>query len=210
MKLRSVLVLVVVLLFAQGALSSSRSRAKRPVAASAKRVVGNIRQVDFLNYSYPSSLCHKEFGRQGIGIAVRVRNGRLENDAVYFGVVNDKVLYGDLTADGKEDAAVHVACGEKGANFGLNEILVYTLRNGRVVLLGKITDDDLTRDYSRHYPNQGYFYAAMRVDVRNGRLMIDCGVEGSMAQPTFVATLEYVWRSGLVLSGKPQRRPFRR
>ena len=58
-----------------------------------------IRNVDFLNLSYPSTLCHNEYGGDGLGQNVQVSDGEFklqrgkdENVFVYFGVVNNKVL----------------------------------------------------------------------------------------------------------------------
>lgn len=72
---------------------------------------GSARQIDFLNFTYQSSLCAREFGRDGIAGTVEIHNGEFKNEEAYFGVVEDKILYGDLTGDGRDEAIIHVGCG---------------------------------------------------------------------------------------------------
>ncbi|MFS8087082.1 MAG: hypothetical protein ACMG6H_15720, partial [Acidobacteriota bacterium] len=138
MKRQMILRLMMILLCATSYMAQSRSR--QPMSTSSPNAVTDIRKVDFRNFNYHSSLCSKEYGRKGIRPAVRVSNGEFKNRNVYFAVTDDKIIYADVTSDGREDAIVPVACGATGANFNLSEIYVYTIQDGRVTFLAGIDD----------------------------------------------------------------------
>jgi hypothetical protein len=143
--------LMIILLYATsgGAQSKSKQSGSTPGSAT----VSDIRQVDFLNFSYPSSLCSQEYGKQGIGKMVRVRKGEFKYKNVYFAVADHKVIYGDVTGDGQEEAIIPVDCGAVMANFSRSEIYIYTIKAGRRALLAEISDKDMERDYRRYYPD---------------------------------------------------------
>jgi hypothetical protein len=189
---------------------SAQARRKLPSSAPRPSIVTDIRQVDFLNFTYHSSLCSKDIG-QGIGATVRVRKGEFKNKDVSF-VVDKKIIYGDVTSDGREEAIVNIGCGENIANFSLSEVFIYTIQNGRATLLAEINDKDMQRDYSSYYRNGELWRIADNgVKVRNGNLAIEKFAEGSMSVPDYIVTLEYRLNGvNLTLSGKPQRRNFRR
>lgn len=116
-----------------------------------------IRSIDFLNFTYDPSLCSQEYWADGDGRNVRLKKGEFkaqkssdENVYAYLGIVNNKIFYGDLTNDGNEAAVVHIACGLSRANFGLNDIFIYALRNLIHFLLARITDNKIERDYKRY------------------------------------------------------------
>ncbi len=94
-------------------------------------------KVDFRNFTYHSSLCSQEFGKKGIGKTVRVRKGEFKNKNVYFAVKDNKVIYGDVTGDAREDAIVPIGCGAIMANFSLSEVYIYTIEDGRTTLLAE-------------------------------------------------------------------------
>jgi len=71
-------------------------------AAQTKPAVNDIRKVDFLNFTYNPTQCSQEYGRQGIGRIVNVKDGEFKNKSVYFSVMSDKIIYADLTGDGKD------------------------------------------------------------------------------------------------------------
>lgn len=179
----------------------------RPRASSA----GGIRRVDFLNFTYHSQLCSKEL--KGIPAVVRVHAGEFKTDDVYFGVLDKKVLYGDVTGDGIEEAIVTVGCGETQANFGFSEVFVYAMKSGTASLLASLNDDGIKEDYVRYYPNGDRFtewWGIRNLKTRNGALEIDALVDGSHAMPQYVATLIYRWDGrSLSLNGKPRRQAFR-
>src|ERR1041385_9466790 len=127
----------------------AQSKSKQSGSTPGSALVTDIRKVDFLNFTYPSTLCSMEFGKQGIGKTVRVREGEFKNKSVYFAVVADKVIYGDVTGDGREEAIVPVDCGTITANFSRSEIYIYTINDGRPTLVAEISDKDMEQDYRR-------------------------------------------------------------
>lgn len=209
MKRQTVLCLMIILLCAAGGVAQSRRQ--RPSSTSRSNTVNDIRQVDFLNFTYHSSLCSQEFVRDGIGKTVRVRRGEFKNKDVYFGV-DKRMVYGDVTGDGREDAVVSIGCAERMANFGFSEIYLYAIQAGRATLLAEINDKDMERDYRRSYPDAELFWGITNsgVKVRNGNLEIEVFADGSHATPQYIVTLEYRLSNGTFsLNRRPQRRAFR-
>lgn len=200
MKRRMILGLMMILPCATSGVAQSHS--EQPTAT-------DIRKVDFLNLTYPSSLCSKEYGSEGIGKEVRVRDGEFKNKDVYFAVADNRIIYADMTSDGHEDAIVPVECGAITANFALSEVYLYTIQNGSAKLLAAISDKDMERDYRRHYPEAESYWGINEngLRVKNGTLEIDILAEGPHASPQYVVTLEYrLSGKALSLIGKPQRR----
>ncbi len=206
---KCVFCLAVILLCA--ACSSAQSRRRRPRLTPRPNTVTDIRQVDFLNFTYHSSLCSQEFQRDGIGKTVHVHNGEFKNKEVYFGVVDNKIIYGNITGDGSEEAIIEIGCGQHIANFGLSEIFIYTLQNGSAISLAELNDNDMKRDYQRYY-SDGTLWRIIDngVTTRDGNLVIEMFAEGSHAIPQYIATFEYDWNNGMfILNKRPQRRIFK-
>jgi hypothetical protein len=198
--------LMILLCVASGA---AQSQGERPGSTPSSAAATDIRKTDFLNFTYHSSLCSQEYGSNGIGKAVRVRDGELKNKDVYFAVAADRIIYADVTGDGHEDAIVPIDCGAITANFALSEVYVYTIKNGDATLLAAITDKDLERDYRRHYPDAESYWGIDEngLRVKNGNLDIDVLADGPHASPKHIVTLDYrVSGEALHLIGKPQRR----
>jgi hypothetical protein len=208
MRRRMISCLIILLCVTSGV---AQSRSKRPRSRPGPAAVTDIRKVDFLNFTYHSSLCSQEYGRKGVGKIVRVGNGEFKNKNVYFAVADKKIIYADVTGDGREDAIVPIGCGAITANFALSEVYLYTVRNGRVTLLAEISDKDMERDYRRHYPDAESYWGVNEngLKVKNGNLEIDVLADGPHASPQYIVTLEYRLRGEtLRLIGKPQRRSF--
>jgi hypothetical protein len=208
MKRQMTLCLMIFLLCVTSGVAQSRS--KRPGSTSGSNTVTDIRKVDFLNFTYHSSLCSQEYGRKGIGKIVAVRKGEFKNKNVYFTVADNKIIYADVTGDGREDAIVPIDCGANTANFSLSEVYVYTIQDGRATLLAEINDKDMERDYRRSYPDAESYWGITEngLKVKDGNLAIDVLVDGPHASPKYIVTLEYrLSGKTLRLNGKPQRRP---
>ena len=176
---------------------------------SVAQSVTDIRKVDFLNFTYNPTQCSQEYGRQGIGRMVKVKDGEFKNKSVYFSVVSDKIVYADLTGDGKDEAIVPVDCGAMGANFSRSEVNVYTLENGRAALLAATNDKIMERDYRASYPDSDGYWGINEngIKVNSGNLQIEVMVDGPHAAPKYIATLEYgLSGKALKLKGKPARR----
>lgn len=183
----------------------AQSRSEQPSSAT----VTDIRKVDFLNFTYRSSLCSQEYGSQGIGKTVRVRDGELKNKNVYFAVAADKIIYADVTSDGREDAIVPVDCGAITANFARSEVYIYTIQNGSATLLAEISDKDMERDYRSYYPDAESYWGINEngLRVKDGTLNVDVLADGPHAAPQYIVTLEYrLSGEALRVIGKPQRR----
>jgi hypothetical protein len=204
MKRRMILCLMITVLCVTSGIAQSSSAQPTPTPGSAP----DIRKVDFLNFTYHSSLCSQEYGK-GIGKSVRVRNGEFKNKNVYFAVAGDKFIYADVTGDGHEDAIVPIDCGAIGANFSLSEVYIYTIQKGRSTLLAGISDKDMERDYRLHYPDAESYWGVNEngFRVKDGNLEVDVLAEGPHASPQYVVTLEYrLSGETLRLIGKPQRK----
>jgi hypothetical protein len=187
----------------------AQSSSKQPSSTPSSATVTDIRKVDFLNFTYPSSLCAQEYGKKGIGKTVRVRKGEFKNKNVYFAVEEDKIIHGDVTGDGREEAIVPIDCGAITANFSRSEIYIYTIKDGRPTLVAAISDKDMERDYRRSYPDSESYWGVTGNDlkVRNGNLEIEVYADGPHASPKYMVTLEYgLSGASFGLIGKPQRR----
>ena len=199
--------LMIILAYATSGVAQSKS--KQPSSTPGSATVTDIRKVDFLNFSYPSTLCSVEFGKQGIGKTVVVRKGEFKNKSVYFSVIEDKVIYGDVTGDGREEAIVPVDCGAITANFSRAEIYIYTLKDGHPALVAELSDKNLEQDYRRSYPEAESYWGLTGegFKIRNGSLEIEVLADGSHAAPQYIVTLEYhLSGERFSLLGKPQRR----
>lgn len=171
--------------------------------------VTDIRKVDFRNFTYSSSLCSQEYGRQGIARIVRVTNGEFKNRNAYLTVDDKSITYADVTGDGHEDAIVPIACGATAANFSRSEVHIYTIQNGRAMFLAGITDKDLERDYRANYPDADGYWGINEngIKTNKGNVVIEVLADGPHAAPKYVATLEYHLNGKtLRLSGKPTRK----
>jgi len=199
MKRQPILPLMVSLLWVASGVAQSRG-------------VTDIRKVDFLNFTYRSSLCSQEHGKMGIGKRVSVHDGEFKNENVYFAVAGSGIIYADVTGDGREDAIVPVECGAITANFSHSEIHVYTIKKEHATLLAAISDKDMERDYRRHYPDAESYWGVNEggLEVKSGHLEVNVLADGSHASPQYVVTLEYrLDGKTLRLVGKPERRSFR-
>jgi hypothetical protein len=208
MRRQMILCLMVILPCATSGTALSGSR--RPASTPTSNTLTDIRKVDFLNFTYHSSLCSQEYGRQGIGKIVPVRKGEFKKKNVYFTVANDRIIYADVTGDGHEDAIVPIDCGATAANFSRSEVYIYAVQNGRATLLAEISDKDVERDYRRSFPDAESYWgiAEKGLKVNTGNLEIEVLVDGPHASPKYIATLEYrLSGKTLSLNGKPQRRP---
>lgn len=195
--------LVPILLLVESGVAQTRREQTKP--AQVKSGITDVRRIDFLNFTYQSSLCSEVFG---IPKTVKVRRGKFQNNDFYYRVAANKIIYGDVTADGRQDAIVHIRCGGFAGNFSDSEIFIYTLQNRRAKLLAELDSKDMERDYIRYYPG-GFLVGITNngVKVENGHLVIEMFAEGSNATPEYIATLDYeLSGASLALSGKPKRR----
>ena len=196
--------LITLLCAASGVAHASKQRNSKP-----KPEPTDIRKVDFLNFGYQSNLCSQEFGKKGIPRIVNVRKGEFKNKSVYFSVVADKIIYADVTGDGREDAIVPLECGAMGANFSRSEVNIYSM-DGGLTLVATTNDKELEKDYRANYSDADSYWGFNEngIKVSNGNVQFEVLTDGSHAAPKYIVTLEYSWSAmTLSLKGKPQRRP---
>ena len=203
MKRQMILCLMMISLCAATGVAQSTS--KQPSSAT----VTDIRKVDFRNFTYSSSLCSQEYGRQGIGKIVRVHDGEFKNKNVYFTVDDKSIIYADVTGDGHEDAIVPIDCGSAAANFFRSEIHIYTIQNGRAMFVAGITDKDMERAYRANYSDaEGYWGINENgIKTNNGNVVIEVLADGPHAGPKYIVTMEYHLNGKTFrLNGKPPRK----
>lgn len=162
----------------------------------------DIKKVDFNNFTY-SALCGGESEKDAL--SVTVKNGTIKNIRTVNGVTetidedlptyfnSNKPLYYDLTGDGKEEAVVVTECNTGGtANF--TEGYVFTLKNGKPVLIFRIEGGD--RAYGSLVSIK--FSKATLIVKRNDPL------NGAECCPLFTKTRKYIWNGKtFVPTGKP-------
>jgi hypothetical protein len=202
-----ILCAMIILLCVTSGVAQSTSKQAGSTPGSAP--VTDIRKVDFLNFTYHSSLCSREYRRQGIGKIVRVRKGEFRTKNAYFSVTDNRIVYADVTGDGREDAIVPIDCGANAANFSRSEIYVYGIENGRATLLAETGDKVMERDYRRSYPDAESYWGVNEngVKVKDGHLEIEVLADGSHASPKYSVTQEYRLNGKtLTLVGKPRRK----
>jgi hypothetical protein len=127
--------------------------------------VHSIREIDFKNFSYsklPTGKCSMS--------KVRVHDGKYGSVANFsprvtprggcWAVNVGQIEYGDVTGDGREDAMV-VLYAEAGGTESSNDVFVYSLRNGRPVLLWKFETGDRAEG------------GLIKLYAENGKLVVD-------------------------------------
>ena len=163
-------------------------------AARAQRGAGDIRAVDFQNFTYRNTSC-------GPG-AIRARGGKFEKktgeyEGIYFSV--EKVVYGDLDGDGRDEAAVFTLC-NTGGTGQFTESTVFTMRGGRAVPLVSTGIGDRA-DGGVH-----------DVRIAGGRLVEERyghGPNSGACCPEFIETTNYGLRGRrLVKIGRTQRKKY--
>ena len=109
------------------------------VAPSPAPAAGDIRRVDFRNFTYPA-LCAEE---NGLGGGIPVRDGEYAKEdefgRLYFSIIS--VSYGDLTGDTAPEAAVTAIC-NTGGTGQFSEGMVFSMQEGKPVLIDRIEGGD--------------------------------------------------------------------
>ena len=145
-----------------------------------------IRQVDFMNRTY-----------RGAEATVQVRNGRWqsaqEGDNSFVNV--DRVIYGDLTGDGREEAVVTLGESEGGSGY-FTRGEIYTLRDGQVVMVAEVEGGDR---------GSGGIH---NIRIEGGQLIVE-RLEGAANNPEQIETTTYRLNgSNLTQVGEVRRRPY--
>ena len=184
--------------------ASSLKKILSGAAGGGSQATSDIRKVDFLNYSYQSSVCAENAEVPKI---VKVSGGEFKDGTKFYSVADKKVVYADLDGDGSEDAAVRIICGDAAGTLRNFEVHIFTFQDGKAKPLAQFTDRNIERDYKKFYP-AGIIFPFEEGDLKfqNGNLVVESLADGSFAGPENLATFKYKLNGGkFVLSGKPTR-----
>ncbi len=184
-----------------------------------------IRRIDFRNFTYPLSQSSSEL--YGVR-SLRVRNGKWSNglpetDTNWQAFTVRKVLYGDLTGDGQEEAVVLTQWDQVGANPENStgqEVYVYALRGRESTLIVGPDGLDYWHDYDRYQKSDdmcnNWIFGMAPAAVQNGLLVIHLVAGGRFCKRpgAYAVTMKYrVQGNRLVLTSPPlkvwRRQPWR-
>ena len=160
-----------------------------------------------MNRLYPPN----EFGFTTGMEWLRVTNGRYEDredpsslSFLYFEVMD--VGFGDLTGDGREEAAVVAIYGSNSGSFFRTDTYIFSCVGRRVHLIGILKQSRIAEDSNMAVQES----VRNPVRVRNGTLLVTHGTEGSRPSPEFITTFRYrIIRGRLFPQGHPIRRRTR-
>jgi hypothetical protein len=101
----------------------------------------NIRQIDFNNFTYQTFCADEDLRQIPVKNSEFLQESQTEDNAtrLYFKVFS--VSHGDLNGDGKEEAFVMTLC-NRGSETYLSEGFVFTLKNGKPMLVTRIEGGD--------------------------------------------------------------------
>lgn len=185
-------------------------------ASSSVNVANSLRRVDFRNFTYPLDEYHaKEYKVS----SVRVKKGRFifsrDRDYGPDGLAVTKIIFGDLTGDGQEEAAVITAIGfiDSGTSQQApgSYAYIYTMENGQPVLL-KIFDavsfdSDAEKYYGDYYRDDTSLFYAGVTNIQSGLLVVESLAGGARCCPEYEVTMKFRWDGQrFILSGNPQRK----
>ena len=104
-------------------------------------------------------------------------------------------------------AIVPLYCDTYG-NFFISEVFLYTIRNGEPLLLARLPENIVERDYKKYYPD-GFTWAIKRVEANKGKLIIHKSADGSHACPESSVRFDYAWNGeSFVLAGTQVEAPL--
>ena len=164
----------------------------------------NVREADFKDLAYPLNEPGFTAGREWL----RVSQGRYEDREIptsvsflYFQVTN--IVFGDLTGDGKEEAAVVAIYGSNSGSFFLTDTYVFGCLAGRLKLIGVLKQSRIQKDTGM------LVHESVKdpAQITKGSLFVTHGTEGARPSPEFVTTFRYkISGRKLLLQGRPARR----
>ncbi|MDT5063797.1 MAG: hypothetical protein QOH63_4256 [Acidobacteriota bacterium] len=168
----------------------AQSRNKKPPAAPTQQAVIDIRQIDFKNFIYTLDARSYKL-RDGYYAEAIAAGAQWE-----LGMV-DGPFYGDLTGDGKDEVAFVLSHGTAQAPSAA-EARVYTLRNGRPVLLETFIVADSINCELDHY-----------IEIEDGMISVE-RVYGKDARCDHNEVTQYRWNANRFMPvGATKRIPCR-
>ena len=169
------------------------------VSAVAYAKCFNIRNVNFGNRVYPLN----ESGFTEKTKWLRVSKGRYEDHSIptslsflYFEVAD--VIFGDLTGDGKDEAAVVAIYGSNSGSFFLTDTYVFGCIGGKVKLIDILKQSRIEKE------SEMLIHESIKkpVKIRKGILSITHGTEGARPSPEFTTTFRYKISKGKLVAYK--------
>lgn len=178
-----------------------------------------IRRVDFRNFTYPlDDYKAKNYGTN----SVLVRNGRFifsrDSDYGPDGFEVTKTIYGDLTGDSQEEAAVITAIGliESGTSQQApgTYAYIYTMENGRPALLkiydSESDDSDANKYYRNHYRDNTTLLYGGVTRIESGLLVVESLAGAGRCCSEYEVMMKFRWDGQrFILAGNPQRKRMR-
>ena len=184
----------------------ANSQANKNAASDTK---SDIRSIDFLNYSYESTICAEDLG---ISKTIKVAKGKFKDGDNYYNVKDNNFMYADANGDGREDAVVTIDCGSTAGTLRSFEIHLFSFEDGKAKRLAALDSSQLTEDYTKHFPD-GYVFQIPQNGVtvdNDGTLVVDVMTDGSFAMPANISTFIYKLSGDkFTLTAKPKKRKFK-
>ena len=159
----------------------------------------DIRKVDFRNRVYPLN----ESGFTEDTKQLRVSKGRYEDRSIptsvsslYFEIAD--IVFGNLTGDGKDEAAVVTTYGSNSASFFLTDTYVFGCVGGKIKLIDILKQSRIEKE------SEALIHESARkpVTIKNHILSIVYGTEGARPSPEFTTTFRYRFSNGNLIAYK--------
>ena len=162
-------------------LNVSYEQVERVQEASAGQPVNDIRQVDFKNFTYT------RLGPNGESKVIHLRDGR-QTSTEGAETTLMRITYGDLTNDRSEDAVVLLRGQNTRISRTLDEIFIYTLRDGKIAAL----------DHFEAGRRGDYVLSVSSLEsnfkIQDGLLILDQAIlRAGEGAPTQYYTIKYRW-----------------
>lgn len=169
-----------------------------PVPGPAATTDADIRAVDFRNFAYAPDCLR---GEDGSGERIETSEGEFQRhgefERIDFRVA--QIVYGDLTGDGRDEAVVLTGCSTGGTAY-LTEGMVYTLREGQPVEIGRVAAGSKA------------FGGLASLAIEQGQLVVErhaTDEDGPHCCPRYLDTTRLRWDGKtLVPQGGTTRRPL--
>lgn len=150
----------------------------------------DIHKVDFNHFAYPVNCEGQPTTQPDRTIHVingKFQQGNAENgDLVLFTIV--KVEYGDLLANGSDQAAVLASC-YTGSNFDIAQIFIYEMAPGGPKLIARL----FPSEWGKGQEDNGGSFAVSKMAVTKNDLAVTFFAGGSHACPDWDVTAHYKW-----------------
>lgn len=152
-------------------------------AASAQGSVSDIRQVDFRNFTFSRSK-----DKEGAEV-MQFRDGKyVGREGLNYSLM--RFAYGDLTRDGEEEAVILLRGRNSPVSRTLDEVFIYTLKNGKAVLLTNFAGGQRGDYICSVLPSESAFKVESHLLILDQAVALE-GDDGLI--PTRYYTITYRW-----------------